>query len=167
KVWNREIIEEAKVERPLDSSLAFANLYTKYSQKLVEYVIGTCPKDVNQRYKNHAATPLTRKKQVTLEDQCETSNSNTHKRVEQLYILKTNVPVPPSTGVNSCTDASGSQPRSNTKKNRILSAKSVNTKQVEEHPRTNKSSLKTMNHGDSSISSKRTVINLNFCLPKM
>ncbi|GJW14627.1 retrovirus-related pol polyprotein from transposon TNT 1-94 [Tanacetum coccineum] len=157
----REIVEEAKVERPLDSSLAFACLYTKHSQELLEYVIGTCPKDFNQRDKNHAATPLTRKKQVTFEDQCETSNSNTHKRVEQLNIQKTNVPVPPSTGVNSCTDASGSQPRSNTKKNRILPAKSVNKKQVEEHPRTNKSSLKTTNRVDSSISSKRTVINPN------
>ncbi|GKA24127.1 integrase, catalytic region, zinc finger, CCHC-type containing protein [Tanacetum coccineum] len=75
--------------------------------------------------------------------------------------LKTNVHVPPSTGVNSCTDASGSQPKSNTKKNRILPAKSVNKKQVEECPRTNKSSLKTTNHVDSSISSKRTVINSN------
>ncbi|GJR37379.1 retrovirus-related pol polyprotein from transposon TNT 1-94 [Tanacetum coccineum] len=138
-----------------------ACLYTKHSQELLEYVIGTCPKDFNQRDKKHAATPLTRKKQVTFEDQCETSNSNTHTNVAQLNIQKTNVPVPPSTGVNSCTDASGSQPRSNTKKNRILPAKSVNKKKVEEHPRTNKSSLKTTNRIDSSISSKRTVINSN------
>ncbi|GKA72115.1 retrovirus-related pol polyprotein from transposon TNT 1-94 [Tanacetum coccineum] len=137
----REIIEEAK--------------------ELLEYVIGTCPKDFNQRDKNHAATPLTRKKQVTLEDQCETSNSNTHKHVEQLNIQKTNVHVPPSIGVNSCTDASGSQPRSNTKKNRILPAKSVNKKKVEKHLRTNKCSLKTTNHVDSSISSKYTIINSN------
>ncbi|GJY48010.1 hypothetical protein Tco_0437966 [Tanacetum coccineum] len=157
----REIVEEAKVERPLDRSLASACLYTKHSQELLEYVIGTCPKDFNPRDKKHAATPLTRKKQVTFEDQCETSNNNTHKHVAQLNIQKTNVPVPPSTGVNSCTDASGSQPRSNTKKNRISPAKSVNKKQVEEHPRTNKSSLKTTNRVDSSISSKRTVINSN------
>ncbi|GJS61020.1 hypothetical protein Tco_0655804 [Tanacetum coccineum] len=156
----REIVEEDKVDRPLDSSLAFACLYTKHSQVLLEYVIGTCPKDFNQRDKNCAATPLTRKKQVTFEDQCETSNSNTHKHVEQLYIQKTNVFVPPSTEVNSYTDASGSQPRSNTKKNRILPAKSVNKKQVEEHPRTNKSSLKTTNRVDSSISSKRTVVQI-------
>ncbi|GKA17769.1 retrovirus-related pol polyprotein from transposon TNT 1-94 [Tanacetum coccineum] len=156
-----EIVKEAKVERPLDSSLAFACLYTKHSQELLEYVIDTCPKDFNQQDKNHAATPLTRKKQVTFKDQCETSTSNTHKRVEKLYIQKTNVPVPPSIGVNSCTDASGSQPRNNTKKNRILPAKSVNTKQLEEHPSTNKSSLKTTNRVDSSISSKRTVINSN------
>ncbi|GJX39440.1 hypothetical protein Tco_0252743 [Tanacetum coccineum] len=157
----REIVEEAKVERPLDRSLASACLYTKHSQELLEYVIGTCPKDFNKQDKKHASTPLTRKKQVTFEDQCETSNNNTHKHVEQLNIQKTNVPVIPSTGVNSCTDASGSQPRSNTKKNRISPAKSVNKKKVEEHPRTNKSSLKTTNHVDSSISSKRTVINSN------
>ncbi|GJX43779.1 retrovirus-related pol polyprotein from transposon TNT 1-94 [Tanacetum coccineum] len=62
-------------------------------------------------------------------------------------------------GVNSCTNASGSKPRSNTKKNRFSLAKSVNKKKVEEHPRTNKSSLKNTNRVDSSISSKRTVIN--------
>ncbi|GKB94337.1 retrovirus-related pol polyprotein from transposon TNT 1-94 [Tanacetum coccineum] len=130
----REIVEKAKVERPIDSSLAFACLYTKHSQELLEYVIGTCLKDFNQRDKNHAATPLTRKK---------------------LLLWRTNVK-----RVNSCTDASGSQPRSNTKKNRILPAKRVNKKQVEEHPRTNKSSLKTTNRVDSSISSKRTVVQI-------
>ncbi|GKA21244.1 hypothetical protein Tco_0701233 [Tanacetum coccineum] len=102
----REIVEEAKAERTL---LVFACLYTKHSQELLEYVIGTYPKDFNQRDKNHAATPLTRKKQVTFKDQCETSNTNTHKHVEQVNIQKTNVHVPPSTGVNSCTDASESQ----------------------------------------------------------
>ncbi|GKB47675.1 hypothetical protein Tco_0898428 [Tanacetum coccineum] len=53
----REIVKEAKVERPLDSSLTFACLYTKHSQELFEYVIGSCLKDFNQRDKNHAATP--------------------------------------------------------------------------------------------------------------
>ncbi|GJW10732.1 retrovirus-related pol polyprotein from transposon TNT 1-94 [Tanacetum coccineum] len=137
----REIVEEAK--------------------ELLEYVIGTCPKDFNKQDKKHASTPLTRKKQVTFEDQCEMSNNNTHKHVEQLNIQKTNVPIIPSTGVNSCTDASGSKPRSNTKKNRISLAQNVNKKKIEEHPRTNKSSLKNLNHVDSSISSKRTVINSN------
>ncbi|GJY67771.1 retrovirus-related pol polyprotein from transposon TNT 1-94 [Tanacetum coccineum] len=155
-----EIVEEAKVERLLDRSLAYACLYTKHSQELLEYVIGTCPKDFNQRDKKHAYTPLTKKKQVTFEVQCATSNSNTHKHVEQLNTQKTNVLVPPSTGLNSCTNASGSQPRSNTKKNRILPAKSVNKKNVEEHPRINKSNLKTKNRVDSSISSKCTVVQI-------
>ncbi|GJS62502.1 retrovirus-related pol polyprotein from transposon TNT 1-94 [Tanacetum coccineum] len=157
----REIVEEAKVERPLDRSIVSACRYTKHSQELLEYAIGTCPKAFNQRDKKHAPTPLIRKKQVTFEEQCDTSNSNTHKHVEQLNTQKTNVPVPPSTGVNCCTNASGSQPRSNTKKNRISPAKGVNKKKVEEHPRINKSNLRTTNRVDSSSSSKRTVINSN------
>ncbi|GJS76530.1 hypothetical protein Tco_0726411 [Tanacetum coccineum] len=43
--------------------------------------------------------------------------------------------------VNTSTEASGSKPRSNTKNNRILPAKSVNNKKVEDHPRSNKSDL--------------------------
>ncbi|GJV86979.1 ribonuclease H-like domain-containing protein [Tanacetum coccineum] len=111
----REIVEEAKVERPLDRSLAFACRYTKHSQELLEYAFGTCPK-------------------------------------------KSNVPVPPSTGVNSCTVASGSQPRSILKKHRIPPAKSDSLEKVEDHSRTIRSSCKTTNRVDSSISSKRTCL---------
>ncbi|GJR58514.1 integrase, catalytic region, zinc finger, CCHC-type containing protein [Tanacetum coccineum] len=57
--------------------------------------------------------------------------------------------------VNSSTEASGSKPRSNTKNNRILPAKSDNKKKIEAHPRNNKSKLKQENRVDSSISSKR------------
>ncbi|GJU72585.1 integrase, catalytic region, zinc finger, CCHC-type containing protein [Tanacetum coccineum] len=134
----REIVEEAK--------------------ELLEYAIGTYPKDYNQRDKKHDPTPLIRKKQVTFEEQCDMSHSNTHKHVEQLNTQKTNAFVPPSTGVNCCTDASGSHPRSNTKKNRISPAKGANKMKVEEHPRTNKSYLRTTNRVDSSSSSKRTVV---------
>ncbi|GKB56599.1 hypothetical protein Tco_0912785 [Tanacetum coccineum] len=59
----REIVEEAKVERPLDSSLAFACLYTKHSQELLEYVIDTCPKDFIHDDKKPCCYPSTRKKQ--------------------------------------------------------------------------------------------------------
>ncbi|GKB15661.1 retrovirus-related pol polyprotein from transposon TNT 1-94, partial [Tanacetum coccineum] len=139
-----------------------AELVKRFSnlEELLEYAIGTCLKDVNKQDNKRATTPLTRKKQVTFVDQCAMSTSNTHKHVEQLNFQKTNVPVPPFTGVNSCTDANGSQPRSNTKKNRILSANNVNMKKVEDHPRIIKSSLKTTNRVDSSISSKRTVVQI-------
>nr|GEW75679.1 integrase, catalytic region, zinc finger, CCHC-type, peptidase aspartic, catalytic [Tanacetum cinerariifolium] len=108
-----------------------------------------------------ATTPLNRKKQVTFADQYETSHTNTQKHVEQQITQKTNVPVLPSTGIDSCTNASRSKPRSNTKKNRISPAKSVNKKTVEDHSRTNKSNFQKPNRVDSNISSKRTVINLN------
>nr|GEV70664.1 copia protein [Tanacetum cinerariifolium] len=116
-------LEEAKVVRPLDSSIVSACRYTKHSQELLEYASGTCPQDSHQRDKKHASALLIRKKQVTFAVQCDKSNSNTHKHVAKLNTQKTNVPVPLSTGVNRCTDASGSQPRSNTKKNRISPAK--------------------------------------------
>nr|GFB84616.1 integrase, catalytic region, zinc finger, CCHC-type, peptidase aspartic, catalytic [Tanacetum cinerariifolium] len=62
--------------------------------------------------------------------------------------------------VNRCTDASGSQPMSNTKKNRISPAKGVKKMQVEEQPRTNKSHLRTTNHVNSSSRLKRPVIQI-------
>nr|GEU38383.1 hypothetical protein [Tanacetum cinerariifolium] len=127
-----EIVEEAKVERPLDRSVASACLYTKQSQELLEYVIGTCLKDFNKR---------------------------NNKNMEQQITKKTSVPVLPSTRVDSCTDASGS--KHNTKKNKISLAKSVNKKTVKDYSRTNKSNLQKPNRVDSSISSKRTVTNSN------
>ncbi|GJU99462.1 retrovirus-related pol polyprotein from transposon TNT 1-94 [Tanacetum coccineum] len=51
-----KIVEEAKVDRSLDKSLTSACLYTKHSQELLEYVIGTFkkvwkPKQVKQVWK--------------------------------------------------------------------------------------------------------------------
>nr|GEY47123.1 hypothetical protein [Tanacetum cinerariifolium] len=50
----REIVEEAKVERPLDRSLASVFLYTKHSQELLEYVVVKMvwkPKQIKQVWK--------------------------------------------------------------------------------------------------------------------
>nr|GEZ37590.1 hypothetical protein [Tanacetum cinerariifolium] len=61
--------------------------------------------------------------------------------------------------VNGCPNASGSQPKSNVKPNRISPVKGVNKLPVEDQPRTNKSHLRTSNRygdyviGDSVISS--------------
>ncbi|GKD73193.1 hypothetical protein Tco_1331475 [Tanacetum coccineum] len=100
----REIVEDAKVERPLDRSTVFACRYTKHCQELLEYAISSCPKAFNQQDKN-----------------------NTHKHVKQQNTQKTNVPVPPSIGVNCCTNASGLQPRSSIQENRIRHSSSKRT----------------------------------------
>nr|GEW50196.1 integrase, catalytic region, zinc finger, CCHC-type, peptidase aspartic, catalytic [Tanacetum cinerariifolium] len=131
----RDILEEAKVVRPLDSLIVSACRYTKHSQELLEYAIGTCPQDSHQRDKKYAPAPLIRKKQVTFTEQCDKSHSNTRKHVAKLANQKTNVHVPPSTGVNRCTDASGSQPRSNTKKHRISPAKGCSKHMTGDHSR--------------------------------
>nr|GEZ57431.1 hypothetical protein [Tanacetum cinerariifolium] len=131
----RDIVEEAKVVRPLDRSIVSACRYTKYSQELLEYAIGTCPQGSQQRAKQLAYIPLIRKKQA-------------------------NVPVPPSTGVNSCPNASRSQPKSHVKPNRILPAEGVNKLPVEDRSRTNKSYLRTSNRVDSSNRLKHTVVQI-------
>nr|GEU91115.1 hypothetical protein [Tanacetum cinerariifolium] len=66
----RKIVEEAKVVRPLDSSVISACRYTKHSQELLEYAIGTCPQDSHQRDKKHALASLIKKKQVIFVEQC-------------------------------------------------------------------------------------------------
>nr|GEW15348.1 hypothetical protein [Tanacetum cinerariifolium] len=157
----RDIVEEAKVVRPLDRSIVSACRYTKHSQELLEYVIGTCPQSSQQRAKQLANTPLISKKQVTIAKPSDRQDSNKQVHVVAVKPQKTNVLVPPSTGVTSYPKASGSQPKSNPKTNRISPAKGANKLHVEDLPRTNKSHLRTTNRVDSSSRIKRTVINSN------
>nr|GEX64323.1 hypothetical protein [Tanacetum cinerariifolium] len=62
----RDIVEEAKIVRPLDRSIVSDFRYTKHSQELLEYAIGTCPQGSQQRAKQIAYIPLIRKKQVAV-----------------------------------------------------------------------------------------------------
>ncbi|GJX99077.1 retrovirus-related pol polyprotein from transposon TNT 1-94 [Tanacetum coccineum] len=104
----REIVEDAKVERPLDTSLASACRYTKHSQELLEYVIGTYPKDFSPSNKQNASTTSLRKKRVTFVEPCETSTHNTPAQVEHQKINSTNAPGILSTGVKGASAASRS-----------------------------------------------------------
>ncbi|GJU23868.1 hypothetical protein Tco_1157210 [Tanacetum coccineum] len=56
----REIVKEARVKRLLDRSLASACLYTKQSQELLAYTLGTCLKEFNKKDNKHAYYPLNR-----------------------------------------------------------------------------------------------------------
>nr|GFC38187.1 hypothetical protein [Tanacetum cinerariifolium] len=77
----RDIVEEAKVVRPLDRSIVSAYHYTKHSQELLEYVIGTCPQGSQQRAKQLAYIPFIRKKQVTVAKPFDKSDSTTYRHV--------------------------------------------------------------------------------------
>ncbi|GJY77177.1 hypothetical protein Tco_0482293 [Tanacetum coccineum] len=154
-----EIVEEDRIAKPLDNVVAHACTYTKRSQELLEYVIGTCLKVFNKRDKYIATISSTRKKHVTFAEPLETSNHSTSKPIQHPDVKKSNVPISLSTKVNSDTKASRSKPRSNIKNDRTLTAKSVPKKKVENHIRNTKSDLHKQNRVDSSISLKRTVIN--------
>nr|GFA59844.1 hypothetical protein [Tanacetum cinerariifolium] len=84
------------------------------------------------------------------------------KHIEQVIkITAENVTLKNNVRVKPCPKASGSQPKSNYKTNRISPAKGANKLPVEDLPKTNKSHLRTTNRVDSSSRLKRTVINSN------
>nr|GFA12427.1 hypothetical protein [Tanacetum cinerariifolium] len=155
----RDIVEEAKVIRPLDRSIVSACRYTKHSQELLEYAIGTCPQGSQPQAKQLAHTPLIRKKQIYVAQPSNKLDSTTHRHVMTAKPKKTNVLVPPSIGVNSFPNASGSQPKSHVKPNRISPAKGDYKPPVEDQPRKNMSHLRTSNRIDSSSRLKRAAIN--------
>ncbi|GJU99233.1 retrovirus-related pol polyprotein from transposon TNT 1-94 [Tanacetum coccineum] len=66
--------------------------------ELVEYVIGTCPKEFTERDSKAPSIPLTRKKQVTFTDTCSTSTNNTQKHGVHQKVQQSNFQVIPSTG---------------------------------------------------------------------
>nr|GFA67609.1 hypothetical protein [Tanacetum cinerariifolium] len=129
--------------------------YLRHLKESVETI-----RDIVEEAKVLAYIPLIRKKQVTIAKPSDKSDSTTHRHVVIVKSQKTNVPVPPSTGVNSCPNASRSQPKSHVKSNRISPAKGVNKLPVEDQPRTNKSYLRTSNRVDSSSRLKRTVVQI-------
>ncbi|GJS98374.1 hypothetical protein Tco_0819544 [Tanacetum coccineum] len=139
-------------------------LRAEIEKELLEYVIGTCPKSFNERDNKAPSTPVTRKKQVTFNDKPGTSSSNTQKPTKcNAESQHTNVPIDlfykSKTLPLKLSDQSLKQ---NKRKNiGILPAKTENKKKVEDHPRTNKSVWTKVNRVDSSISSKRVVINSN------
>ncbi|GJR71891.1 hypothetical protein Tco_0084256 [Tanacetum coccineum] len=140
--------------------LCYAVTLNTLRRCFLEYCNRPCPTDFGPRVYTYASTNSLRKKRVTFVKPCETSTHNTPPQVEHQKINSTNAPGIPSTGVKGASAASRSKPRSNTKKDRTLPAKSA-LKQVEAHSRMNKSNEKQKNHVDSSISYKRTVINSN------
>ena len=100
-------------------------------------------------------------KQSTLDVSLNACGPSTSQPVKQTVVNQTNVPIINSTGVISDTKASKSKPKGNTRKDRTSPAKSDQGKNVEDHLRNNKIDLDKKNRVDSSICSKRTVINSN------
>nr|GEX32529.1 retrovirus-related Pol polyprotein from transposon TNT 1-94 [Tanacetum cinerariifolium] len=69
--------------------------------------------------------------------------------VEEAKVI--NVPVPPSTRVDCCPIARGSQPMSHVKPNRISPAKGDTKLPIDDKPRKNKSHLRTLTHKMSDV----------------
>nr|GFB97480.1 hypothetical protein [Tanacetum cinerariifolium] len=136
----RDIVEEAKVVRPLDRSIVFA----------CQYAIGTCPHGSQPRAKQLAHIPLIWKKQVSVAQPSDKGDSTTHPHVVTVTSQKINAPVPPSKGVDYCPITRGSQPMSHVKPNRISTAKGDTKLPIDDKPK------KTSTRIDSDSRLKRT-----------
>ncbi|GKC90343.1 hypothetical protein Tco_1150992, partial [Tanacetum coccineum] len=113
----REIVEQGKLQNPLNNSL--------------DSVLVVTPKNKDKRVR--FTEPVT-------------SSGNTHPKTDLSSNLVSNKPALSSTGVRPSTSASRSQPLGNTKKDKIQRTPSSPQKnKVEAHPRSVKSSLKNKN----------------------
>ncbi|GJV02651.1 hypothetical protein Tco_1336220 [Tanacetum coccineum] len=141
----REIVEQGKSQNPLNESLDSACKYTKLIQELLLIVGQTCPSINNSSDKLVVVTPKNKEKRVRFTEPI-TSSGNTNTKTASSSNLVSNKPMLSSTGVKPSTSASGSQPSSNTKKDKIQrTPSSTQENKVEAHPRTIKSSLKIKN----------------------
>ncbi|GJW64988.1 retrovirus-related pol polyprotein from transposon TNT 1-94 [Tanacetum coccineum] len=156
--------KQARALKHSDNALNYACKFTTRIQELLVYVSATCPSSRNDNEKLIAITPMNKNRKVRFEKPS-TSTSNIQKLVEAHSNQTTNNPLLTSIGVNSSTNASGSNPKGNTRNNRISQTSSSNKKnnKVEDHPRNVKSSLNNMNHVSiCNASTKHVVLNENF-----
>ncbi|GJZ67397.1 hypothetical protein Tco_0630637 [Tanacetum coccineum] len=114
----REIVEQGKLQNPLNNSLDSARKYTKQIQELLIIIRQTCPSINNLSDKLVAMTPKNKNKRVRFTEPV-TSSGNTNTKTASSSNLVSNKPMLSSTGVKPSTSASGSQPSGNTKKDKI------------------------------------------------
>ncbi|GJU47436.1 hypothetical protein Tco_1204702 [Tanacetum coccineum] len=141
----REIVEQGKSQNPLYNSLDSACKYTKRIEELLIIIRQTCPSINNSSDKLVVVTLKNKDKRVRFIEHV-TSSGNTNIKTASSSNLVSNKPMLSSTGVKPSNRVSGSQPSSNTKKDKIQQTQSSTQKnKVEAHSKTVKSSLKNKN----------------------
>ncbi|GKA10459.1 hypothetical protein Tco_0689892 [Tanacetum coccineum] len=141
----REIVEQVKLQNPLNESLDSACKYTKQIQEFLIIIGQTCPSINTSDKRLVDVTPKDKDKKVRSTEPV-TSSRNTIKTLAVTSNLVSNKPMLSSIGVKPSTSASGSQPSGNTKKDKIQQTPSSTHKnKVEAHPRKVKSSLQNKN----------------------
>nr|GFB43788.1 hypothetical protein [Tanacetum cinerariifolium] len=114
----KEVVEQGKSQNPLNDSLDSACKYTKRIQELLIIIRQTCPSLNNSSDKLVAITPKNKDKRVRFTETI-TSSGNINTQTDSLSNLVSNKHTLSSTGVKPSTSASGSQPSSNTKKDKF------------------------------------------------
>ncbi|GJR64927.1 hypothetical protein Tco_0010992 [Tanacetum coccineum] len=172
----KNLVDHVKANYPLDHTLDSACRYTKLIQELLTNIGKTCPSINNSGENLVAVTPKNKDKRVRFIEPV-TSSGNTIIKTVSTSNLVSNKPMLSSTRVKPSTSASGSQPSSNTKKDKIQQTPSSTQKnKIEAHPMRVKSSLKNkdcvvepkrtahMQHSKLNASSELKCVKCNGCM---
>nr|GEW41423.1 hypothetical protein [Tanacetum cinerariifolium] len=140
----REIVENERLLNPLNTSLDYTCKYTKRIQELLIILKQTCHCINDLGNKLIVMSPVNKNKKIRVTEHI-TSSGNSPIKITSSSNVVSNKPMLSSTGVNFPTSASGSQPPSNTKKDRIqqIQSRAKNNK-LEAYPRNVKTSLHNM-----------------------
>ncbi|GJY41116.1 hypothetical protein Tco_0428386, partial [Tanacetum coccineum] len=142
KLLNKKTAHSAYIKHTQEEATILRDLV---EHELLTNISKTCPSINNADGKLVVVTPKNKDKRVRFTEPV-TSSGNTNTKTSSSSNLVSNKRMLSSTEVKSSTSASGSQPLSNTKKDKIQQAPSSTQKnKVEAHPRKVKSSLKNKN----------------------
>nr|GEV92611.1 retrovirus-related Pol polyprotein from transposon TNT 1-94 [Tanacetum cinerariifolium] len=137
----KEIVEHERSPNPLNTSLDYPCKYTKRIQELLIILKQTCPCIHNLGEKLMAMTPMNKTKKVRFTEPI-TSLGNKPIKTSSSSNVVSNKPMMSSIGVTLPTSASGSQPSSNTKKDKIhQTPSSAKKNKLEAYPRNVRTSL--------------------------
>nr|GEX62318.1 hypothetical protein [Tanacetum cinerariifolium] len=114
----REIVKSDRLLNPFNTSLDYACKYTKHIQELLIILQQTCPCITDLGTKLMTVTPKNNNKKIRLTKHIPSSRNTSVKTTSSTNIVS-NTHVLSSTKVNFLSSASGSQPRGNTKNDRI------------------------------------------------
>nr|GEY67899.1 retrovirus-related Pol polyprotein from transposon TNT 1-94 [Tanacetum cinerariifolium] len=137
----REIVKNERLLNPLNTSLDYACKYTKRIQKLLIILKQTYPCINDLGDKLMAMSPINKTKKIRFTEPISSSGNIPIKTTSSSKVVS-NKPMLSFTGVNLPTNASGSQPSGNTKKDRIQQTQSRAKKnKLEAYPRNIRTSL--------------------------
>ncbi|GKA01284.1 retrovirus-related pol polyprotein from transposon TNT 1-94 [Tanacetum coccineum] len=144
-----ELLEEARALKPLDEHIGHASKFAERIQELLVYVSASCPftQSGNEKWALATSHRKNNKPYIDASRTKQTIETITQKQVVKQNTQKANNTMLPSTRIVSSTNASGSNPRINTKNDMIQRTSSRSKKNnVEAQPRKFKSSTNKNNH---------------------
>ncbi|GJZ07283.1 retrovirus-related pol polyprotein from transposon TNT 1-94 [Tanacetum coccineum] len=162
----QELLEQDRALKPIDENLDYACKFVYRIQELLVYVTASCPftQSGNKKWALATSHQRNNKPYVDTSGISKTVVNNTQQYVEKQNTQKIDNTLLPSTRRVSYTNASGSQPKSNTRNDRIQrpSSRSENNKVKAQHRNFKPSSNKNNYVSDCNANVKNLDLSLSY-----